>query len=737
MKKDYIQRHNIEKEKIESAALQEGYTHPSVRNGLDPDFDSDDNEQEDEKESEAPNSRTRKGNRKDVFKSKTPALERFCFDFTKHAIEGKFDPVIGREREVTRVMEILSRRKKNNPVLLGDPGVGKTAIVEGLAMRIAERKVPLPLMDKRILGLDLGMLVAGTKYRGEFEERMVELMKDIMKHPEFIVFIDELHMISNTGKVEGGGSDFANLVKPALARGELKCIGATTYKEYSQSIEKDGALDRRFQTVKVEENTPAETLAILQQLREPYEKFHRVSYTDEALELTVELSKRYIQDRAFPDKAIDVIDEAGASTSLNSTLPPDEVESLNKEAGLCKERRFQAVKDQNYELAASWRDREREIREKINLLIKNCHDGHNKAIVNEENIAAVISRMTGIPVNKMSKTEKERLRNLEITLKSSVFGQDEAINIVSKAVKRNRLGLGDENRPIATFLFLGPTGVGKTFLAKQLAKEVFGDENAVIREDMSAYNDSYSISKLIGTTAGYIGYEEGGQFTEKIRRRPYSVVLLDEIEKAHPRIFDLLLPIFDEGAITDGQGRKINFKNTIIIATGNIGSQKVSEYGMGLGFRSSSKADIDNATIRSIVEKDLKKTFRPEFLNRIDATIHFNALTREDIRQIVDAKAKEICDRILRVEVNLVIEPEARNLLAEKGYQPIYGARPVNRLMEKEIENIATELILEDKAKPGNTIRFFVEKEDLRHEVLDAMQLQTIVDMNNSKVTKK
>lgn len=655
-------------------------------------------------------------------RSKTPALDAFGVDLTAEAATGKPDPMIGRENELYRLMHILCRRKKNNPVLIGDPGVGKSAIVEGLAMRIVERKTPLALMDKRLIRLDTALLVAGTKYRGEFEERLKTIMKELKGDPNIILFIDELHTIIGTGATENS-LDMSNMIKPALARGELRCIGASTLGEYAKTIEKDGALERRFQKVLVPQNTPEETLDILRNIKERYEEYHNVSYTEEALQTAVELTDRYISDRFFPDKAIDAIDEAGAGASMNSTVPPEDIGALETEYNEYKAARHEAVKECNYELAAAWRDKERACREKIEKLLDGAKHNRARATVDGDDIAQVVARITGVPMERLAKPEAKRLRELNNVLRTEVIGQDEAVDKVSKAIQRNRLGLRDAKRPIGSFLFLGPTGVGKTFLAKKLTEQLFGDEQALIRIDMSEFSEKFTVSRLVGAPPGYVGYEEGGQLTEKVRHKPYSVLLLDEIEKAHPEVFNLLLQLLDEGALTDSFGRKVDFKNTVIIMTGNIGSRRLSDFGSGVGFRAEGDREVDEKSARSIVDKELKKTFSPEFLNRLDAAIYFNALTKSDIRRIVDSRAEEISARIARKGYTVQLDDAVRDYLADRGYDPFYGARPVNRLLQTELEDRITDLILDEKVCEDSNIRFTLENNEIDVTIIEKKEL--------------
>lgn len=635
----------------------------------------------------------------------TPFLDAFGADLTKAALDGKNDPVIGRESELLRLMHVLCRRKKNNPVLIGDPGVGKSAIVEGLAQRIVENRVPLALMDKRIVRLDTALLVAGTKYRGEFEERLKGIMKELTSHPNIIIFIDEIHTIVGTGSTENS-LDMSNMLKPALARGEIRCIGATTLSEYAKTIEKDGALERRFQKVLVPQNSAEETLEILRKIKGQYEKFHNVLYTDEALQTAVELTDRYISDRFFPDKAIDAIDEAGAGASLCNVVPMEEVDAIKAEAKSYKEKRYQAVKDLNYELAASWRDKEREARRKLNELLEGAKENIQCTTVDSEQVAAVVARITGVPLERLAKSETVKLRDLNKSLAKQVVGQDDAIQTVARAIQRNRLGLRNEKRPIGSFLFLGPTGVGKTFLVKKLTEQLFGDEEALIRVDMSEFSEKFTVSRLVGAPPGYVGYEEGGQLTEKVRHRPYSVLLLDEIEKAHPEVFNILLQLLDEGALTDSFGRRVNFKNTVIIMTGNVGSRRLSEFGTSIGYQMEDDPAVEQQKAKWIIDKELKKTFSPEFLNRLDAVVHFNSLSKESIRSIIDNQLQQIAEKINKQGYGIVVDEAVRQYLTDKGYAPQYGARPVARTLQTEIEDRVTDLILEGTLKEGDVVAF-------------------------------
>ncbi len=637
--------------------------------------------------------------------SETPVLDNFGVDLTKAAEENRLDPIVGRDVEIERLSQILSRRKKNNPVLIGDPGVGKSAIVEGLAIRIVKRQVSRVLFNKRIVTLDLASLVAGTKYRGQFEERIKAVLNELSKNPNIILFIDEIHTIVGAGGATGS-LDAANILKPALSRGEIQCIGATTLDEYRQHIEKDGALERRFQKVMVEPTTPEETLQILHKIKTKYEDHHNVIYTDKALEACVKLSMRYITDRQLPDKAIDAMDEAGARVHISHIHVPEKIIKLEAEIEETREQKIKAVHEQNFEKAAKFRDLERKKLQELELAKVNWEKEmvQNREIVDEDEIAAVIAMMTGVPVRRIAQAESQRLLNMSADLKGKVIGQDEAIEKIVKAIQRNRAGLKDPNKPIGTFIFLGPTGVGKTQLAKVLAEYLFDSADALVRIDMSEYMEKFSVSRLVGAPPGYVGYEEGGQLTEKIRRKPYSVVLLDEIEKAHPDVFHILLQVLDEGRLTDSFGRRIDFRNTLIIMTSNIGSRQLKEFGAGVGFMTSAKQKSLNEHAKSVIEKALKRTFAPEFLNRIDDVIVFNSLNKEDIFKIIEIEisglAKRVNDKGYKLELTLA----AKNFIAEKGFDPDFGARPLKRAIQKYLEDEMAEAILKAEISSGDTI---------------------------------
>jgi len=642
---------------------------------------------------------------KNPSKSNTPVLDNFGRDITKLAIEDKLDPIIGREKEIERVSQILSRRKKNNPILIGEPGVGKTAIVEGLALRIIQKKVSRTLFDKRVVMLDLAALVAGTKYRGQFEERMKAIMNELEKTTDVILFIDEIHTMVGAGGATGS-LDASNIFKPALARGELQCIGASTLDEYRQHIEKDGALDRRFQKVIIDPPTAEETVNILENIKSKYEDFHRVSYTDDAILACVQLSDRYISDRHLPDKAIDVMDEAGARTHLSNIHVPKEIEELEKKIEDSINQKTDAVKNQQYEKAAKLRDLESKLITELEEAKVSWEEASKseRYDVDEDNIAEVVAMMTGIPVKRVAQKESKKLVNMSADLGGAIIGQENAIGKVTKAIQRNRIGLKDPKKPIGTFIFLGPTGVGKTELAKTLAEYIFDSKDALIRVDMSEYMEKFSISRLIGAPPGYVGYEEGGQLTEKIRRKPYSVVLLDEIEKAHPDIFNILLQVLDDGQLTDGLGRKVDFKNTMIIMTSNIGTRQLKDFGQGVGFNTKSRLELQEETSRGILQKALKKTFSPEFLNRIDDVIIFNSLEKKHILKIIDIALKSLRDRIDNMGFALKLQKAAKDFVADKGYDPQYGARPLHRAIQKYLEDPIAEFLLNNNMSQGSTI---------------------------------
>ena len=638
-------------------------------------------------------------------KSRTPVLDNFGRDLTKMAEEDKLDPIIGREKEIERVAQILSRRKKNNPILIGEPGVGKTAIAEGLALRIVQKKVSRVLFNKRVVTLDLASLVAGTKYRGQFEERMKAVMNELEKSPNVILFIDELHTIVGAGGASGS-LDASNMFKPALARGEIQCIGATTLDEYRQYIEKDGALARRFQMVMVDATSPEETIQILHNIKDKYEDHHNVIYSPEAIEACVKLSDRYISDRFLPDKAIDILDEAGARVHINNIHVPEEILKLEADVEQIKIEKNRVVKSQKYEEAAQLRDKEKKLLEQLeNAKLKWEEDSKTKRYqVNEDNVAEVIAMMTGIPAKRIAQNEGAKLLNMGEELKGKVIGQEEAIKKLTKAIQRTRVGLKAPKKPIGSFIFLGPTGVGKTELAKTLATYLFDKEDALIRIDMSEYMEKFSVSRLVGAPPGYVGYEEGGQLTEKVRRKPYSVVLLDEIEKAHPDVFNILLQVLDDGILTDGLGRRVDFRNTIIIMTSNIGVRDLKDFGAGIGFASKAKQQSMDDVMKSTIQNALKKAFSPEFLNRLDDVVVFNSLEKEHIHQIIDISLKKLFNRITDLGYQIELTDKAKDFLADKGYDQQYGARPLNRAIQRYLEDVLAEEILKGELSEGDII---------------------------------
>ena len=642
-------------------------------------------------------------------KTKTPVLDNFGRDLTKLAIEGKLDPVIGRVNEIERVVQVIARRKKNNPVLIGEPGVGKTAIVEGLALRITERKVPRVLMNKRVVSLDLGSMVAGTKYRGQFEERMKAVVQELEKNDDVILFIDELHTLVGAGGASGS-LDAANMLKPALARGEIQCIGASTLDEYREHIEKDGALDRRFQKIIVEAPTTDETLEIITNVKDKYEKHHGVKYTDDAIKACVKLAERYITDRFFPDKAFDVLDESGARVRLSNVEVPKEIVTLEQELSDISIQKNQAIRNQNFEEAARLRDKERGIQQELELIKLDWERSleNDQQTVTEDDVAKVISIMTGIPVTKVSEDEAKRLLNLNEELKKKVIGQDYAIDVLAKSIRRSRAGLKDPSRPTGVFLFTGPTGVGKTELAKTLAKYLFDTEDSLIRVDMSEYMEKFSVSKLIGAPPGYVGYEEGGQLTEKVRRKPFSVVLLDEVEKAHPDALNTLLQVFDDGHLTDGLGRKVDFRNTILIMTSNVGQRDIKAGGT-LGF-SVNKDNSDETHINETIDSAIKTSFSPEFINRLDGIVYFKKLKKEDMIRIIDIQLKKLESRLSDKNITLNIPKTAKEFLVEKGYDDKYGARPLRRSIQKYLEDPLSEELLSGLIKDGSEVKIKVDK---------------------------
>lgn len=642
--------------------------------------------------------------------NKTPFLDKYSTDLTKAAKDGKLDPVVGREHEIQRVLEIIGRRKKNNPILIGEPGVGKSAIVEGLAQLIVKQQTSPALFNKRIVSVDLTAMVAGSKYRGQFEERIKGLITELENNPDIIIFIDEIHTLIGAG----GGSgtmDAANILKPALARGTVQCIGATTFKEYANSIEKDGALERRFQKVIVEPTTTEQTLAILRNIKDRYEEHHGVTFCDEALEACVKLTERYVTDRFFPDKAIDVMDEVGSKLRLANIKVPDYILDLQNEIEEVAAKKLEAVGNQNFELAASYRDKGLSLEKKLDLMHKKWQSGDctERIPVTESDVADVVSKMSGVPVQRMAEEEGVRLKNMSAVLKKSVIAQDDAIEKMVKAIQRNRIGLRDPNHPIGAFMFLGPTGVGKTYLAKKLAEELFGSKDALIRVDMSEYSESFNTSRLLGAPPGYVGYDEGGQLTERVRRKPYSIVLLDEIEKAHDKVYNMLLQVLDEGRLTDGNGRLIDFRNTVIIMTSNAGTRQLKEFGSGIGFNAggltkSVMDEKDKEYARSIIQKSLSKQFSPEFLNRLDEIITFNQLDIDAIKRIIDIELRGLFGRVHDMGYEIQITDKAKEFVATKGYDVQFGARPLKRAIQTYIEDGVCELLLGGKLKKGDTI---------------------------------
>ena len=698
-----------------------GVTYEKIKLTLQPDphaglgFSEDEDEDEDIRQnpssnkSNAAQQQARPAQKKPA--NDTPVLDNFGTDMTRAAEEGKLDPVVGRVKEIERLAQILSRRKKNNPILIGEPGVGKSAIVEGLALRIVEKKVSRILFDKRVIALDMTAVVAGTKYRGQFEERIRSILNELKKNPNIILFIDEIHTIVGAGSA-AGSMDAANMLKPALARGEIQCIGATTLDEYRQNIEKDGALERRFQKVIVEPTTAEETLQILKNIKDKYEDHHNVNYTDAALEACVKLTNRYITDRNFPDKAIDALDEAGSRVHLTNITAPKEIEEQEKLIDEMKSLKNEAVRLQNFELAASYRDKEKEYTNQLDTLKEEWEKSlkENRETVDDEQIAEVVSMMSGVPVQRMAQAEGMKLLGMKDDLLSKVIGQDKAIATLVKAIQRSRVGLKDPNKPIGTFMFLGPTGVGKTHLAKELAKLMFGSADALIRIDMSEYMEKFTVSRLVGAPPGYVGYEEGGQLTEKVRRKPYSIVLLDEIEKAHPDVFNILLQVMDEGRLTDSYGRTVDFKNTIVIMTSNIGTRQLKEFGKGIGFAAQIRTD-DKEYSRSVITKALNKSFAPEFINRLDEIITLDQLDLNALTRIIDIELKGLYSRVEHIGYKLVIDENAKKFVATKGYDVQFGARPLKRAIQNNLEDGISELILGSEMAAGDTIKVSYDKE--------------------------
>ena len=706
--------------KLMMANESDEYIEPIKSESFSDDADSSD---EGSKENPFNSPTTPKGGKK----SKTPVLDNFGRDLTAMADEGKLDPVVGREKEIERVSQILSRRKKNNPLLIGEPGVGKSAIAEGLALRIVQRKVSRILFDKRVVTLDLASLVAGTKYRGQFEERMKAVMNELEKNNDIILFIDEIHTIVGAGGATGS-LDASNMFKPALARGEIQCVGATTLDEFRQHIEKDGALERRFQKVIVEPTTVEETIEILQNIKGKYEEHHNVTYTDDAIEACVKLTNRYMTDRFLPDKAIDALDEAGSRVHITNIDVPKKILELENKLEEVRELKTSVVKKQKYEEAAKLRDDEKTLEKELAIAQERWEEDAklHKEEVSEEDVADVVSMMTGIPVNRIAQTESNKLAELPAIIKKNVIGQDEAVAKVAKAIQRNRAGLKDPNKPIGSFIFLGQTGVGKTQLAKVLAKELFDNQDALIRVDMSEYMEKFSISRLVGAPPGYVGYEEGGQLTEKVRRKPYAVVLLDEIEKAHPDVFNMLLQVLDDGFLTDSLGRKIDFRNTIIIMTSNIGARKLKDFGQGVGFGTASRKTQEDDNTRSIIQNALKKAFAPEFLNRIDDVVVFNALEREDIHKIIDIELAKLFVRIKDLGYDLSLSEKAKDYISDKGFDKEYGARPLKRAIQKYIEDALAEEIINSQLKEGDSI--FMDFDEKKEEL--------VIDIKKAEATE-
>ncbi len=645
-------------------------------------------------------------------KSKTPVLDTFSRDLTKQAQDGKTDPIVGRDREIERVSQILSRRKKNNPILIGEPGVGKSAIAEGLALRIVQKKVSRVLYNKRIVMLDLASMVAGTKYRGQFEERMKALMSELEKNHDVILFIDEIHTIIGAGGASGS-LDASNMFKPALARGEIQIIGATTLDEYRKHIEKDGALERRFQKVVVEPATEEESLQIIQNIKDKYESHHNVTYSDEAIQACVSLTSRYMSDRFLPDKAIDALDESGARVHISNIVVPKEIIDIEEKISTIKEKKNEVVRSQKYEEAAKLRDIEKQLQSNLDDARKKWEEEQkiNRQTVTEDNVAEVVSMMTGIPLQKIGQKENDKLAKMKETMNGKVVGQDEALSKIVKAIQRSRIGLKDPNKPIGSFLFLGPTGVGKTQMAKVLAKYMFDSEDSLIRIDMSEYMEKFSVSRLVGAPPGYVGHDEGGQLTEKIRRKPYSVVLLDEIEKAHPDVFNILLQVMDDGQLTDSMGRKVSFKNSVIIMTSNTGSRQLKDFGTGIGFMTKGRSEKSDEESKGVIDKQLKKTFSPEFLNRIDDIVTFNSLSKENIYQIIDIEVEGLVERVKGLEYELELTNTLRDYIVDKGFDPEYGARPLKRAIQRYVEDVLTEEIIKLNPDKGSKLIMEYDKE--------------------------
>jgi len=686
-----------------------------------------------EEEEDIPFGGSKKGGQSEgQTKSDTPVLDNFGMDLTKAAEENSLDPIVGRDREIERLAQILSRRKKNNPVLIGEPGVGKSAIVEGLSMRIIQRKVSRVLFDKRIVTLDLASIVAGTKYRGQFEERMKAILNELSKNPNIILFIDEIHTIVGAGGATGS-LDAANMLKPALSRGEIQTIGATTLDEYRQHIEKDGALERRFQKVMVDPTTPDETIDILKNIKERYEDHHNVNYTEDALKACVHLTQRYLTDRYLPDKAIDALDEAGSRVHISNIVVPQRILDLEKQIEEIKQQKISAVKNQNFESAANYRDSEKKMLAKLEEEKDKWEKEleKNREMVTEEEVAEVVAMMTGVPVQRIAEAEGTRLMKMNEELRKNVVGQDEAIEKVVKAIRRNRAGLKDPNKPIGSFIFLGPTGVGKTQMAKILTQYLFQSTDNLIRMDMSEYMEKFSVSRLVGAPPGYIGYEEGGQLTEKVRRKPYSVILLDEIEKAHPDVFHLLLQVLDDGQLTDSLGRRVDFRNTIIIMTSNIGSRQLKDFGKGVGFETQSRNQSGNELAKSVIQKALKRSFAPEFLNRLDDVVIFNSLSKENIYEIIDIELQGLYERVHNLGYRIEISREAKDYICDKGYDDQFGARPLKRAIQKYVEDLMAETIIKHSVKEGDQLKVDYDKKN------DQVTININKSSDKSKVEEK
>ncbi len=710
-----LQKAGVDYERFAKVVRAEG---PATEPSDLPDFRSQTSDDDNDDPFDDP-TRAEGGKRKaETGKSGTPALENFGRDLTKLAEQGKLDPIVGRQKEMDRIAQILSRRKKNNPILIGESGVGKSAIAEGLALRIAEGNVPRTLYGKRLLSLDLAGLVAGTKYRGQFEERMKAIITELEQHPEIIIFIDEIHTIVGAGSA-AGSLDASNMFKPALSRGAIQCIGTTTLDEYRQYIEKDTALERRFQKVLVEPATVEETLEILTNIKDKYEDHHMVRFSDEAIKACVDLTERYVSDRLQPDKAIDAMDEAGARVRIANVKVPEEIIKLEAEVAKVAEQKKEVLAGKRYSEAAQYRDQERDLTAKLADMKKRWEEEERekRVMVKEEDVAAVVAMMTGVPVERIAESEQGRLLTMENELKGSVVGQDEAIAQIAKAIRRNRAGLKDPNRPIGSFLFLGPTGVGKTYLTKILAKYLFDSEAAMIRIDMSEYMEKFAVSRLIGAPPGYVGYEEGGQLTERVRRKPYSIVLLDEIEKAHPDVFNVLLQVLDDGQLTDGIGRKVDFKNTIIIMTSNIGSRQLKDFGTGVGFNTAAREAEKAELQRDVIEKSLKKAFAPEFINRIDDIIYFNSLGREEIHKIIDIELKGLFGRVRAMGYGVEMDEKAKDFLVAKGWDEQYGARPLRRAIQRYVEDDLADEIIKADILPGDTVKITAADDKISFEI--------------------